>query len=284
MPTVPSPWIAATRPKTLAAGAAPVAVGTALAGVPVRWDLAAACLGGALALQIACNFANEVGDAQRGADAPGRLGPARAVAAGTITPRAMLAATVTVLVVALGLGLYLAAHSGWPILVVGALGIVAALAYTLGPMPLAYVGLGDVFVLLFFGFAAVVGSAWVQAPQVPPAAWWLAGTAIGLQATALLAINNLRDIATDAPVGKRTLCVRLGDRASRVYHALLHAAAGAVLLAAGFAGPAVVAWIGGTVLAALVWRWQGRQLNRGLGLAALVQVLTAATLVLASRP
>jgi 1,4-dihydroxy-2-naphthoate octaprenyltransferase len=273
-------WLLATRPKTLPAALAPVLVGTALAASqgPWRLDLAFGCLAGAVLLQIGCNFANDAGDALRGADTPERLGPQRAVASGLITPRAMLAGAALALLLAAGVGAWLAAHSGWQLWLVGITSVVAALAYTLGPMPLAYVGLGDLFVLLFFGFAAVLGAAWVQAPQWPlPPAWWACATAVGLQATALIAINNLRDIATDAPVGKRTLAVRLGDRGTRIYHLLLHLGATAAWWQGGCPGATGVAMVGGVALSAMVWTSRGRQLNRCLGLAALVQLLSAIT-------
>jgi 1,4-dihydroxy-2-naphthoate octaprenyltransferase len=147
-------------------------------------------------------------------------------------------------------------------------------------MPLAYVGLGDLFVLLFFGFAAVLGSAWVQQPVPPPWPWVAAAAAVGLQATALIAINNLRDIPTDARTGKRTLAVRLGDRATRAYHLGLHLAAAACWLAAGLWPCALAALVGGGLLAALVWRTQGAALNRCLPLAGLLQLLCAGLAVL----
>lgn len=273
-------WILATRPKTLAAGVAPVAVGTALATGPVRWDLAAGCLAGALLLQIGCNFANDAGDARRGADTPDRLGPTRAVASGAISARAMLLAAGLTLAAAAGVGAWLAHESAWQLWLLGLTAVAAALAYTLGPLPLAYFGLGDLFVLIFFGFAAVLGAAWVQQPHWPLAGdWWLVAAAVGLQATALIAINNLRDIPTDRRAGKRTLCLRLGDRASRIYHLALHLAAAACLNTTGLWPAATVAGVLGFGLALLVFRAEGRALNRCLGLAAGVQLATAICLV-----
>lgn len=271
-------WLLATRPKTLPAALAPVLVGTALAASqgPWRLDLALGCLAGAMLLQIGCNFANDAGDALRGADTPERLGPQRAVASGLITPRAMLLGAALALLAAAGIGAWLALHSGWQLWIVGLVSMVAALAYTLGPAPLAYLGLGDLFVLLFFGFTAVLCSAWVQAPlSVLPPAWWACAAAVGLQAVALIAINNLRDIATDGPVGKRTLAVRLGDRGSRVYHGLLHLAAAAAWWLGGSPGAAAIALAGGAALSALVWTSHGRGLNRCLALAAALQLLSA---------
>lgn len=274
-------WLLATRPKTLPAAVAPVALGTALAAEagPWRADLAAGCLVGALLLQIGCNFANDYGDARRGADTPDRLGPTRAVAAGLIPPTAMLGAALIAVALAAAVGGWLAHESGWQLWLLGIAAVVAALAYTLGPLPLAYLGLGDLFVLLFFGFAAVLGSAWVQQPAPPPWPWVAAAAAIGLQAVALIAINNLRDLATDAIAGKRTLAVRLGDPATRAYHAGLHLAAGACWLAAGLPWAAAVAWAGGLALALLVWRSAGRRLNRCLPLAAVLQLAAAGAAV-----
>ena len=269
-------WISATRPKTLAAAVAPVAVGTTLVATHVPWrlDLALGCLGGAMLLQIGCNFANDAGDALRGADTPDRLGPQRAVASGLITPRAMLTAAGVALALAALIGAWLASQSGWQLWILGVASVIAALAYTLGPVPLAYVGLGDLFVLLFFGLAAVLGAAWVQAPGWPlPAAWWCAALAVGLSATTLIAINNLRDIPTDARTGKRTLAVRLGDRATRIYHLALHFGAAGCWLGAGLPLAAAVVAVGGSALAVLVWRSQGAALNRCLGLAALLQLI-----------
>ena len=271
------PWLLATRPKTLAAGAVPVAVGTALAGTVtvIDWTVAAGCLIGALLIQIGCNFANDAFDALKGADTAARQGPTRAVAAGLITPRAMFIATGIVLLLALGLGLWLASVGGWPVLALGMISLLCAVAYTGGPWPLAYVGLGDLFVLLFFGLFAVLGSAWIQvadAARELPLPWWCAATGIGLQAAAIICVNNLRDIATDAPVGKRTLCVRLGDRRSRWYFLGLQVlAALAYLVGAAWSTRAqrdpyvlagVIAAVGGILLAKGVSRASGAGWNR----------------------
>ncbi len=292
-------WLQATRPKTLPAAVAPVAVGVALAStqVAVRWDLAVGCLLGALLIQIGTNFANDAFDGLKGTDAY-RIGPQRAVAAGLISARAMLVATGAVLALAFVVGLWLAQVGGWPVLVLGLISLVCAIAYTAGPLPLAYVGLGDLFVLLFFGWFAVLGTAWVQVAPVAdhldhtflglPIPWWLIATAIGLQATAIICVNNLRDIATDAPAGKRTLCVRMGDGPSRSYYGALHGAAALCLLAAaGFLEEptqkylvliAVVAAGGGVLLTKGVFKAQGPALNPFLGKSAALELLTAALL------
>jgi 1,4-dihydroxy-2-naphthoate octaprenyltransferase len=153
-------WIAASRPKTLPAAIVPVAVGTACAEAcgGVAWGPALAALGGALAIQIGTNFANDVFDAEKGADGPGRLGPLRAVSAGLITAAAMKRAMILAFAVATAFGVYLAAVGGWPVVAIGVASIISGMAYTGGPWPLGYHGLGDVFVMVFFGFVAVCGT------------------------------------------------------------------------------------------------------------------------------
>jgi 1,4-dihydroxy-2-naphthoate octaprenyltransferase len=204
-------WIAAARLRTLPAAIVPVAVGTAVAAAcnGVAWPAALAALGGALAIQIGTNFANDVFDAEKGADGPDRIGPLRAVSAGLISAAAMKRAMVLAFAVAAAFGLYLAHLGGWPIVVAGVLSILSGIAYTGGPYPLGYHGLGDVFVMVFFGLVAVCGTAFVQLGHVPTLAV-LAALPVGALATAILVVNNLRDRTTDARVGKRTLAVRLG--------------------------------------------------------------------------
>jgi len=199
------------RPRTLPAAATPVVVGAALAGAwgGFRAGPAIAALVGALLLQIGANFANDVFDFDRGADGPDRLGPTRAVAAGLITPRAMRIAMAITFAIATIIGVYLVAVGGIPILCIGLGAILAAIAYTGGPYPLGYHGLGEVFVFLFFGLAAVGGTVYVQLGRLDPRAL-LCALPIGLLASAIIVVNNLRDRHTDARVGKRTLAVRLG--------------------------------------------------------------------------
>jgi 1,4-dihydroxy-2-naphthoate octaprenyltransferase len=164
-----SVWLLAARPKTLSAAVVPVAVGTAVAhrsgGLALGPALAA--LGGAVAIQIGTNFANDYFDARQGADTAERLGPTRAVQAGLLTPRAMAVATVVAFGVAVLIGLYLVAIGGWPIVAIGLASVISGVAYTAGPYALAYVGLGDLFVLVFFGFVAVCGTSYVQLGRVP---------------------------------------------------------------------------------------------------------------------
>lgn len=215
-------WIGAARLRTLPAAIAPVVVGTACAHFAgaIAWGPAAAALVGALLLQLAANFANDVFDAERGADGPDRIGPTRAVAAGLISARAMKLATALCVVAALAVGSYLVAVRGWPIVAIGLASIVAALAYTGGPWPLAYHGLGDLFVMIFFGFVAVAGTAYVQLGAVPPLAL-AAGLGVGALATAILVVNNARDIETDTRAQKRTLAVRLGRRGAHLEYIAL---------------------------------------------------------------
>jgi 1,4-dihydroxy-2-naphthoate octaprenyltransferase len=222
-------WISAARLRTLPAAVVPVVVGTAVAYATkaIAWGPALAALGGALAIQIGTNFANDVFDAEKGADGPDRLGPVRAVSAGLISAAAMKRAMVIAFLVASAFGLYLTISGGWPIAAVGIASIIAGIAYTGGPWPLGYHGLGDVFVLLFFGFVAVCGTAFVQLDAVPVLAVW-AAIPVGVLATAIIVVNNLRDRATDARAGKRTLAVRLGRRGAIVEYALLIAIAYAV--------------------------------------------------------
>jgi 1,4-dihydroxy-2-naphthoate octaprenyltransferase len=207
-----STWLMAARPRTLPAAAAPVALGSALAAQAGRFEPAAAalCLAFALLTQIGANFANDYFDHQKGADAPGRVGPTRAVAAGLIAPAAMWRATLAALGLAFLAGCGLIIYGGWGLLAVGIASLLAAVAYTGGPYPLGYHGLGDLGVFIFFGLVAVVGTVYVQAGWPPPAGTWTVAAGCGLLAANILVVNNVRDAATDARAGKRTLVVRLG--------------------------------------------------------------------------
>jgi 1,4-dihydroxy-2-naphthoate octaprenyltransferase len=219
-------WIGAARLRTLPAAIVPVVVGTAVAAAAghVAWGPALAALGGALAIQIGTNFANDVFDAEKGADGPDRIGPTRAVAAGLISATAMKRAMIAAFALAAVFGLYLVAHAGWPVVAIGVASIASGIAYTGGPWPLGYHGLGDLFVMIFFGFVAVCGTAFVQLGRVPCLAVW-AAIPVGAIATAIIVVNNLRDRATDVRVGKRTLAVRFGRRAAIVEYAGLLAIA-----------------------------------------------------------
>ena len=224
-------WILAARPKTLSAASVPVVVGSACAFElgGFRLGPALAALGGALLLQIGANFANDVYDYEKGADTAERLGPTRAVQAGLITPGAMKRGMLVVFTLALLLGAYLTAVAGPVILAIGIASIVSAIAYTGGPYPLGYNGLGDLFVFVFFGIVAVCGTVFVQVGRVPELALWCS-LPVGALATAILVVNNLRDHEQDAAVGKRTLAVRWGKKAVIYEYGLLLAVSYAVPL------------------------------------------------------
>jgi 1,4-dihydroxy-2-naphthoate octaprenyltransferase len=224
-------WVAGARPRTLPAAVAPVFVGTGTAAAldGFRAGPALLALVVALALQVAVNYANDYSDGRRGTDAD-RVGPMRLVGSGAASPRAVLVAAAAAFAVAGVAGLALAALSSWWLVAVGAVCIVAAWTYTGGPIPYGYRALGEVFVFVFFGLVAVVGTTFAQTRAVDGLAV-AAAVPIGLCSVALLVVNNLRDIAGDAAVGKRTLAVLVGDRGTRVgYTGLLVAAFVAVVL------------------------------------------------------
>ena len=215
-------WLLAARPPTLPAAVAPVLVGTAVATIdgPFSVGLFFQVLVAAILIQIGVNFANDLSDFRRGADTPERLGPPRAVAQGWLTERQMLGGAVVVFGGAIAIGISLTIAAGWPILVAGAASCIAAVAYTGGPWPYGYHGLGDVICFAFFGVVAVMGSGYVQSGALT---WELAAASIpvGCLVTAILVANNLRDIDTDRSAGKRTLAVVLGARATRLEYVLL---------------------------------------------------------------
>jgi 1,4-dihydroxy-2-naphthoate octaprenyltransferase len=212
-------WKLAIRPRTLPAAAAGVLMGTALAWRDGFFQLAAslACLCTALLLQIGSNLANDVFDFERGADTPERLGPVRVTQAGLLTSSQVKRGMIVVFALAALLGSYLVSLGGWRILLVGVAAIASAIAYTGGPFPLGYYGLGDLFVFLFFGLAAVAGTYYVQAGFTSAAAWWMA-IPPGLIITAILVVNNLRDLENDRKAGKHTLAVMLGERATKTQY------------------------------------------------------------------
>lgn len=207
-------WLLATRPATLTAALAPVMVGAAAAARAVgtsglRVGPVAAAAFGAVCIQVGTNLANDVFDYEKGADTAERLGPVRVTQSGLLTPDEVRRGMVVAFGLATAAGVYLTATCGWPIVAIGLASIASGVAYTGGPYPLGYNGLGDVFVFGFFGLVAVVATAWVGAAVVPPLAW-VAAVPVGALATAVLVVNNLRDRETDARAGKRTLVVRLG--------------------------------------------------------------------------
>ena len=215
-------WLMASRPRTLPAAVAPVLVGTAFAGFehvfhPLRF---LAALLGALFIQVGTNLSNDYSDARRGADAEDRLGPVRVTAGGLVPPRQVLIATYVSFGLAVLFGIYLIVVAGWVLLVIGAASILAGVAYTGGPKPYGYEGLGEVFVFLFFGVVAVTGSYYVQTTHLNWEAFALA-VPVGLLASGILVVNNIRDIDSDRRAGKRTLAVRLGRRRTRVMFAVI---------------------------------------------------------------
>ena len=206
-------WVEAARPRTLPAAVAPVLVGTALAD-EVVWPRAALALVVALALQVAVNYANDYFDGVAGIDTEQRTGPRRLVASGVVAPAAMRRAMVLALCVATAAGGALVVLVGWELLLVGIAAVLATLGYSGGARPYASLGLGEVFVFVFFGLVATAGTTYVQDESLALAPL-VAGVAMGAWATALLVVNNLRDIPTDAVTGKRTLAVRIGERTTR---------------------------------------------------------------------
>jgi 1,4-dihydroxy-2-naphthoate octaprenyltransferase len=272
LPNRITPWLLASRPRTLPAAAAPVILGAALAQYDrvFRLDIFLAALLAALLLQIAANLANDVFDYLRGADTTSRQGPLRVTQAGLLSTRQVMTGLWLTIGLAALLGVYLSIQAGWPILVIGVLAIIAGLAYTGGPLPYGYYGLGDVFVFLFFGLAAVCGTYYAQAGSLTlPVVF--AAVPMGFLSTAILVVNNLRDIETDRQAGKNTLPVRFGIRFARLEYLVL------VLLA--FITPPVMAftglltpWVVLAMLSAvklpalfrLIFQQTGRPLNHAL--------------------
>ena len=266
-------WILAIRPKTLPAAASPVIVGTAVAIYARHFRLgpALAALAGALLLQIGANLANDYFDFVNGVDTPDRLGPTRVTQSGLLNPSQVKIGMIAVFALAALTGIYLALVSGWPVIAIGLLAIIAAVAYTGGPFPYGYYGFGEIFVFLFFGLAAVCGTYYVQAQTFS----WLSlalAFPMGWLTTAILVVNNLRDLETDKAGGRKTLAVRFGANWTRGEFI--------VLIAASYLVPLVL-WITGVLSPWIMLSWvslvkvpgilndiyheQGRTLNRTLG-------------------
>ena len=240
-------WFTASRPRTLPAAIAPVLVGTAAAvhttGGDMRWLTFVAALVGSIFIQIGTNLSNDYSDARRGADTMDRLGPLRVTSAGLVAPRRVLTAAWLAFGVSIICGAYLIYEAGWVILAVGFASILAGVLYTGGPKPYGYAGLGEVFVFLFFGLVAVNGAFYVQLEEL---GWLPFGLSIsvGLLATAILVVNNFRDMETDRRAGKNTLAVKIGRKATRrLYLAMI---AGTFLLV-----PVLLALLDGPWLALL---------------------------------
>jgi 1,4-dihydroxy-2-naphthoate octaprenyltransferase len=219
-------WLMAARPRTLPAAVAPVLVGTTLAATLGTFKVLTfiATLLGALFIQIGANLSNDYSDARRGADTEDRLGPVRVTAGGLVPPRQVLIATYVAFGLAVLVGVYLIVTAGWQLLLIGAASILAGVLYTGGPKPYGYEGLGEVFVFLFFGLVAVTGTYFAQREAWSWESFALA-VPVGLLATAILMVNNVRDLETDRRAGKRTLAVRLGrSRARTLYGAMTYGA------------------------------------------------------------
>lgn len=278
-------WIGAARLRTLPLAVAPVVIGTGaaqLSGRELHWVIALACLAVAVLLQIGVNFTNDYSDGIRGTDAQ-RVGPARLTASGRVAPRTVLIIGLSFFALAALVGLGIVIRTGqWWMLVVGAACIVAAWFYTGGKRPYGYSGLGEVFVFIFFGLVPVLGTTWVQAFQLPPEAW-LGAVAAGLFGCAVLLANNLRDIDQDRVVGKRTLTVIVGRRATQAIYTVCVVVP--FLIGAFLALLYPIAWLSMMALLAgipaivIVWTYrQARELVVALGLTSLTALAYAGAL------
>ena len=267
-------WLVAARPRTLPAAVAPVLVGTALAATEdVFSPLVFACaLVGSVFIQVGTNLANDYSDARRGADTEDRLGPVRVTSGGLMPPRRVLVGTYVAFAIAVAAGAYLIAVTGWELLVVGVLSIIAGVLYTGGPKPYGYEGLGELFVFLFFGVVAVAGSYFAQTEDLRWEAIALA-VPVGLLAAAILVVNNVRDADTDARAGKRTLAVRLGrPRARNLFVAMVALSflvPPAIVVAGGLSAwvllPLLAAPLAMPLIRTVANRSDGPSLNAALG-------------------
>ena len=267
-----SPWILASRPKTLSAAIAPVMVGSAVAIAERSFHAGAAlaALLTAILIQIGTNMYNDVADFERGTDTSERLGPQRVTQSGLLTPRQVRMGAFLSFAMAALCGIYLIFIAGWLVIAIGLVSILAGFAYTAGPYPLAYNGFGDLFVLIFFGFVAVCGTVYVQVGSIPTIAW-PAALGVGSVITALLVVNTIRDIATDRAAGRRTIPVVYGRKAGLSEYVLLLVIAYSISLVMIVIDletwPVLLPWI--TIPAALrLYRYvastEGRALNRAL--------------------
>lgn len=278
-------WIGAARLRTLPLAVAPVIVGTGAAQIidrELHWVIALACLAVAVLLQIGVNFTNDYSDGIRGTDAH-RVGPARLTASGRVKPRTVLSIGLVFFALAAIAGLAIVIRTGqWWMLAVGAACIIAAWFYTGGKRPYGYFGLGEVFVFVFFGLVATLGTTWVQAFQLPDEAW-LGAIAMGLFACGVLLANNLRDIDQDREVGKRTLTVLIGRRATQIVYTVFMVVpfliAGFIALLYPIAWLALMALLAGIPAIVIVWSYrQVRELVVALGLTSLTALIYAGAL------
>jgi 1,4-dihydroxy-2-naphthoate polyprenyltransferase len=250
-------WVMAARVRTLPAAVAPVLVGTSLALGAGRFGALAfvAALLGAVFIQVGTNLSNDYSDARRGADTEDRLGPVRVTAGGLVPPGQVLLATYATFGLAVLCGVYLIVVAGWELLAVGAASILAGVLYTGGPRPYGYEGLGELFVFLFFGIVAVAGSYFVQVQELPWQAF-VCAVPVGLLASSILVVNNVRDLESDRRAGKRTLAVRLGRARTRRLYA-------AMLVTAFLTAP--IPWFAGSMDAWLLLPWLSAPLALRLG-------------------
>ncbi len=267
-------WWTAIRSRTLSLAISPVLVGTALAwsgGIALHWPALLASVACALLIQIGTNLHNDVVDFERGNDRPDRVGPLRVTAAGWVSPGTMHRATTWTFGLAALLGLYLVTLGGWPILLAGVASLLAGWGYSGGPRPVSHTPLGEVFVLVFFGWVAVAGSYWLQTPQLSVDAL-MCGTVLGLPAAAVLLVNNYRDLEDDVRTGRQTLVAQLGRPGAQVAYALMMLLPFAVVLLLAQRGH------GGTLLALLVLPYSvrlTRQLKQSTGGVALNTLLAS---------
>lgn len=281
-------WWLAARPKTLTAATVPIAVGTALAWSHGRMQPLAALMAllGALWIQVGTNFANDLFDFKKGTDNETRLGPMRVTSAGLVSPRQVAWATGISFALAFLCGTYLIWVAGWPLLVLGLVSIFCGIIYTGGPFPLAYNALGDVFVFVFFGLVATVGTYYVQALQTHSLAYYY-GASVGALGVAILIVNNLRDILGDEANRKITTAVIMGPAATRVFYVTMLVVAYALPIVAvimGWSSAWVLLSLGSLPLAASlvrdVYTREGAALNPILGKTAKLQLLTGMLLAL----
>ncbi|MEC7983949.1 MAG: 1,4-dihydroxy-2-naphthoate polyprenyltransferase [Myxococcota bacterium] len=276
-------WILAARLRTLPAAIAPVLIGCAIAWDGGHFHILAASMAmlGAILIQIGTNFANDYFDFINGADTEERIGPTRATQAGLITPTAMKWAFILTFSLIVPIIAYLTFRGGWPMIVLGALSIVSGILYTGGPKPLGYMGLGDIFVLIFFGPVAVAGTEYVQSLSISTDAI-IAGLGSGLISTAILVVNNLRDKDTDIKVGKNTLAVRFGATFVRIEYTLcILFAAGVALYFAVTHGtwmvlPALATMVAIPIIRSM-WTQEGAALDPNLGKTAKILILYSST-------
>ncbi|MBK9927126.1 MAG: 1,4-dihydroxy-2-naphthoate polyprenyltransferase [Anaerolineales bacterium] len=262
----------AIRPRTLPAAAAGIVMGAALTWRDgnFRIDAVLVCLLTALLLQIGSNLANDVFDFERGTDTAKRLGPTRVTQAGLLTPKQVKTGMIVVFGLAILLGLYLVWLGGWIIIILGVVAIASAIAYTGGPFPIGYHGLGDIFVFIFFGVVSVTGTYFIQAGTITPVVW-LMTIPPGLIVTAILVVNNLRDIDNDRKAGKYTLAVRFGEKATKIQYTVCIVAAYLILIPVAWVGlipwTVLLAWVSLPIAfqaTKVVLTQKGRPLNAAL--------------------